>query len=173
MGECPADIWGARPFSLSLVRLQPAIQDDHPASSAPALQATWQLWAALKSKLEGTAWRGLDASMRGTMWDCYVRYYQPFGELLTDMERAGMLVDTAHLAAMEKVSPLHSPPKMSARGPAPVRVSCDPMSCTSCCVVSKDEVDRASQLALRPCPLLLVTRLCNARSAALSMFPTF
>jgi hypothetical protein len=49
--------------------------------------------------------------MRGTMWDCYVRYYQPFGELLTDMERAGMLVDTAHLAAMEKVSPPHTPPR--------------------------------------------------------------
>ena len=42
--------------------------------------------------------------MRGTLWDCYERYYQPFGELLTDMERAGMLVDIDHLAKMEEVS---------------------------------------------------------------------
>jgi hypothetical protein len=57
--------------------------------------------------------------MRGTMWDCYVRYYQPFGELLTDMERAGMLVDTAHLAAMEKVSPLPSPPQDASTAASP------------------------------------------------------
>ena len=28
-----------------------------------------------------------------TMWEMYLRYWQPFGELLTDMEREGMLVD--------------------------------------------------------------------------------
>jgi hypothetical protein len=28
-----------------------------------------------------------------SMWDMYQRYWQPFGELLTDMEREGMLVD--------------------------------------------------------------------------------
>lgn len=27
------------------------------------------------------------------MWEMYLRYWQPFGELLTDMEREGMLVD--------------------------------------------------------------------------------
>lgn len=67
-------------------------------------QATWRLWAALKAKLEATPWRGVGDDMRGTLWDCYERYYQPFGELLTDMERAGMLVDTDHLAKMEQVS---------------------------------------------------------------------
>ncbi|GAQ90985.1 DNA polymerase I superfamily [Klebsormidium nitens] len=66
--------------------------------------ATWQLWAALKAKLEATAWRGVGDDMRGTLWDCYERYYQPFGELLTDMERNGMLVDTDHLAKMEKLA---------------------------------------------------------------------
>lgn len=28
-----------------------------------------------------------------SMWDMYRRYWQPFGELLTDMEREGMQVD--------------------------------------------------------------------------------
>lgn len=28
-----------------------------------------------------------------SMWEMYLRYWQPFGELLTDMEREGMLVD--------------------------------------------------------------------------------
>lgn len=27
------------------------------------------------------------------MWEMYIRYWQPFGELLTDMEREGMLVN--------------------------------------------------------------------------------
>ncbi len=27
------------------------------------------------------------------MWDVYCRFYLPFGELLTDMEAAGMAVD--------------------------------------------------------------------------------
>lgn len=28
-----------------------------------------------------------------SMWEMYLRYWQPFGELLTDMEREGMLVN--------------------------------------------------------------------------------
>ena len=28
-----------------------------------------------------------------TMWDLYEKFWQPFGGLLVDMERAGMLVD--------------------------------------------------------------------------------
>ncbi len=28
-----------------------------------------------------------------TMWDLYQKFWQPFGGLLVDMERAGMLVD--------------------------------------------------------------------------------
>ena len=28
-----------------------------------------------------------------SMWDVYTRFYLPFGELLTDMEAAGMPVD--------------------------------------------------------------------------------
>jgi len=28
-----------------------------------------------------------------TMWDLYQQYWKPFGELLTDMEKEGMMVD--------------------------------------------------------------------------------
>lgn len=31
------------------------------------------------------------------MWDLYRSYYMPFGQVLTDMEAAGMLVDRGHL----------------------------------------------------------------------------
>ncbi|KAK9818799.1 hypothetical protein WJX74_001704 [Apatococcus lobatus] len=36
-----------------------------------------------------------------TMWDLYQKFWQPFGGLLVDMERAGMLVDRDHLAAAQ------------------------------------------------------------------------
>ena len=38
------------------------------------------------------------------MWDFYTNYWRPFGELLTDMEQEGVLVDNDHLAAMEEVA---------------------------------------------------------------------
>ena len=37
-----------------------------------------------------------------TMWEFYQRYYVPFGELLTDMEREGIYVDAkGHLKTVE------------------------------------------------------------------------
>ncbi|BDA48148.1 probable DNA polymerase I at C-terminar half [Coccomyxa sp. Obi] len=36
-----------------------------------------------------------------TMWDLYQDYWKPFGKLLTDMEKEGMMVDREHLKAAE------------------------------------------------------------------------
>ena len=36
------------------------------------------------------------------MYDYFVQYWVPFGELLTDMERIGFHVECAHLKAMEE-----------------------------------------------------------------------
>jgi len=35
-----------------------------------------------------------------TMWDFYQLYWAPFGELLTDMERAGIYINKEHLNSM-------------------------------------------------------------------------
>lgn len=35
------------------------------------------------------------------MLTLYVKYWQPFGELLTDMEQQGMLIDRGHLRKAE------------------------------------------------------------------------
>lgn len=38
-----------------------------------------------------------------TMWDLYQDYWKPFGELLTDMEKEGMMVDRCvHLGCLLK-----------------------------------------------------------------------
>lgn len=31
------------------------------------------------------------------MWDIYTKYWLPFGELLTDMEREGFKIDLEHM----------------------------------------------------------------------------
>ncbi|CAN0444921.1 unnamed protein product, partial [Discosporangium mesarthrocarpum] len=50
-------------------------------------QATWLVHRKLKEKLQEMEWKdGM------SMLDFYNRYYVPFGELLTDMERAGIYV---------------------------------------------------------------------------------
>ena len=38
-----------------------------------------------------------------SMWEMYLRYWQPFGELLTDMEREGMLVDRCQKPSTPKL----------------------------------------------------------------------
>jgi hypothetical protein len=46
-------------------------------------------------------WRRSDGR---TMYDFFVTYWVPFGELLTDMEKMGFYVETPHLKAMEVLS---------------------------------------------------------------------
>lgn len=58
--------------------------------SAYDAQGTWLLHERLSSELQEMPWQhGL------TLFDFYWRYWRPFGELLTDMERAGIRVDVA------------------------------------------------------------------------------
>ncbi|KAK4383406.1 DNA polymerase I A, chloroplastic/mitochondrial [Sesamum angolense] len=46
----------------------------------------------------------VDGHHKGSMFDNYVKYLQPFGELLVKMETEGMLVDRLYLAEIEKVA---------------------------------------------------------------------
>lgn len=67
--------------------------------SAFDAKATHQLYSALKAKLRQTPCV-MDASIcavlgtqNATMWDLYQQFWCPFGELLTNMEKEGMLVN--------------------------------------------------------------------------------
>jgi len=76
--------------------------------SALDAKATWELFGALRDALESM--ECVEESIQThdpvgySMWDMYRRYWQPFGELLTDMERAGMQVNRDHLAEAEKLA---------------------------------------------------------------------
>lgn len=79
--------------------------------SALDAQATWFLRESLEAKLRGIpcdACANLTSKpgfrQCTTLWDFYTHYYREFGELLTDMERAGMYVDREHLAEAEEMA---------------------------------------------------------------------
>eukprot|EP00466_Bigelowiella_natans_P014472 jgi/Bigna1/33896/e_gw1.3.190.1 len=67
--------------------------------SAYDAEGTWLLHRELTTKLLAMPWeKGL------TMYDFYTSYLVPFGELLTDMERNGIYVDTSFLKEAEKTA---------------------------------------------------------------------
>jgi DNA polymerase I-like protein with 3'-5' exonuclease and polymerase domains len=69
--------------------------------SAYDAQATWLVRQAIEVYLRRMQWQNKEAGR--SMWDFYQLYYVPFGELLTDMERAGIYVNAAdYLAGVEK-----------------------------------------------------------------------
>ena len=78
--------------------------------SAYDAEATWELWNALERRLKKLSCSidkfVVESLGNGefTMWDFYKRYWRPFGELLTSMERNGVLVRTEHLEEVEKVA---------------------------------------------------------------------
>ncbi|KAJ7554012.1 hypothetical protein O6H91_06G122400 [Diphasiastrum complanatum] len=71
--------------------------------SAGDAVSTWHLWQSLQMKLKYTEWK-IEGVLRGNMYDFYLEYWQPFGELLVQMESDGMLVDRGHLANIEKIA---------------------------------------------------------------------
>lgn len=65
--------------------------------------STLKLYQSLKKKLSRKNWK-LNGVSEGSMFDFYVKYWRPFGELLVKMETNGMLVDRVYLAEIEKVA---------------------------------------------------------------------
>ena len=76
-------------------------------------QATWLLRESLECKLRNMPVDACKFLVAGgfkpcaTMWDFYVANWLPFGELLVDMERNGMLVDREQLRVAEKLATEH------------------------------------------------------------------
>jgi hypothetical protein len=63
--------------------------------SARDALATWWVRHELENQLKKMPWV-IDGELKGTMYDFYHQYWRDFGELLTDMERNGIKVDTKH-----------------------------------------------------------------------------
>ncbi|GFR52186.1 hypothetical protein Agub_g14723 [Astrephomene gubernaculifera] len=84
--------------------------------SALDAKATWQLREALEGRLRRERWEmeralavrlgygGEAAHEYLNLWHFYCAYWIDFGELLTEMERRGMMVDRSHLAAAQQAA---------------------------------------------------------------------
>ncbi|KAK7305074.1 hypothetical protein VNO77_42973 [Canavalia gladiata] len=68
-------------------------------------RSTLKLYESLKSHLSDMCWK-LDGRpvLNKNMYDFYLEYWRPFGELLVKMESQGMLVDQLYLKGIEKVA---------------------------------------------------------------------
>lgn len=76
--------------------------------SALDAQATWYLRESLEAKLRGIECDACPNIQKqptfrpsANLWEFYTQYLRDFGEVLTDMESAGMFVDKEHLANAE------------------------------------------------------------------------
>ena len=94
--------------------------------SALDAQATWFLRESLEAKLRGMSCEACPilASKPGyrtcvTLWDFYTYYLAEFGNLLTQMERNGLLVDKDHLANAEKMALEDISPELNSRASSP------------------------------------------------------
>ena len=70
-------------------------------------EATWKLREALEARLRARPWAAGGSGGTGStsLWDFYDAFLRPFGELLTDMERAGIAVDAVErLPAAERAA---------------------------------------------------------------------
>lgn len=68
--------------------------------------STLKLYESLRKKLEKMPWKleWEPGTPKKSMFDFYLNYWQPFGEILIKMETEGMLVDRNYLAEIEKVA---------------------------------------------------------------------
>ena len=64
-------------------------------------EATYHLYKFLERHLRMLEWHG-----EKTQWEFYWLHWRPFGELLTDMEREGIMVDLPHLKAAQSLATL-------------------------------------------------------------------
>ncbi|XP_061355331.1 DNA polymerase I B, chloroplastic/mitochondrial-like isoform X2 [Gastrolobium bilobum] len=68
-------------------------------------RSTLKLYESLKSHLSDMPWTFDGVRfLNKNMYDFYMEYWQPFGELLVKMESEGMLVDQSYLQDIEKVA---------------------------------------------------------------------
>lgn len=75
-------------------------RDDWVRYSARDSYGTWKLYMELKRRLEEMPWQ-----QGQTLFKFYLDYWNPFGELLTDLERNGVKVDvTEHLPRCQRAA---------------------------------------------------------------------
>ncbi|CAM6128411.1 unnamed protein product [Calypogeia fissa] len=88
------------------LQTQPEWQDKWIHYSSFDTVCTWCLWSSLQEKLKKKQWliEGKFIQEGKFMYDFYLAYVQPFGELLVQMEAEGMMLDRDHLAKIEEVA---------------------------------------------------------------------
>lgn len=91
------------PDDLRELQLKPEHRQKWIEYSAKDAVATWWVRYELELKLANMEWKPIDQSKSiGTLFDFYMAYLCEFGDLLTDMERNGIKVDTkVHLKNAE------------------------------------------------------------------------
>lgn len=84
--------------------------------SAFDAKATYELYTALKEKLQMQHWvmdqtdqKYFNIQPGQTLFDFYNKFWRPFGELLTDMEKTGFLVNRSVAACHQAFSVVNSP----------------------------------------------------------------
>eukprot|EP00956_Cyclotella_meneghiniana_P023398 scaffold45568_cov59-Cyclotella_meneghiniana.AAC.2 len=82
--------------SIEVMQRDPKFRSDFIKYSAFDAMSTYNLYMNLQDKLVGTQWMG-----NMNMMEYYNMHMRPFGELLTDLERRGMLVAKDYLADVE------------------------------------------------------------------------
>ena len=89
--------------------MNPATREKWIEYSARDAFATYGIYKALQGKLRATPWV-VDREKLGTMFEFYKMYWRDFGELLTDMERNGIKVDTqgTFSSCVTAITQLHS-----------------------------------------------------------------
>ena len=87
----------------------PQFRDKWIEYSAKDAAATWYVRKMLEKELNAMPWM-VDNRKMGTMLEFYSEYFIDFGEVLTDMERNGIRIDTQkHLKEAEARLVLSSP----------------------------------------------------------------
>ena len=89
--------------SMEELQRNPLTRDKWIAYSALDVIATWKVREQLEKRLKMMPWEIEDGTKHlGNMFDYYQEYLLPFGELLTDIEKTGIKVDTkVHLMEAE------------------------------------------------------------------------
>ena len=79
------------------IQEDPMLRPDWIQYSVYDAQGTWLLHQELETRLRKVEWifKGSTAEPGLHLYDYYCRYWRPFGEMLTDMERIGLRVDKA------------------------------------------------------------------------------
>ena len=93
---------------LSKLKVMPTVEEMH---TQPEYVSKWVEYATLDAELTWYLREALTTELKSlpisaedmtSAWEFYLKYWIPFGELLTDLERKGIAVSTPHLQKIQE-----------------------------------------------------------------------